>query len=363
VNFLDRLLCAAKAHQFPLAGALDIDTVLSQQGDFHDHLKRFDSWLDRGYAGEMGYLKRGRDRRADPRLVFPEAQSILCVAIPYERLATGALDQSGPRYARYLRGHDYHEIIAQRLERLMAELAKELPELAWKVCVDTSAILERSWATLTGLGWIGKNTTLIHPKFGSYLFLGEVLINKKVDQGPSPLPNYCGSCTRCLEGCPTQAFSAPGTLNSNRCISYWTLEKRGALELSKEDQAAIGRWVAGCDICQEVCPFNLKPSREVIEGIDPLFPYTSQSDSTRLNSWSELLQETELQYAQRVKESALNRVKPAQFSRNLAIAFSNAIATIPKDELRKIRPLVEFRANQGEWKSVLEKVDNQLLSS
>jgi epoxyqueuosine reductase len=349
VNFHELLLKLSEKHAFPLAGALDLDQVLTPEGLFQEHLNRYDSWLAEGREGEMAYLRRGRERRADPRLVFPAAQSIFCVAVPYERLARGEADSSkGPRYARYLRGKDYHDVIAERLERLMQEVAAAWSTqgnapITWKVCVDTSALLERSWAALTGLGWIGKNTTLINPKLGSFLFLAEVLISQKVDQGPALLPNYCGSCTKCLTSCPTSAFIKPGTLDSRRCISYWTLEKRGELALDEKDRKAIGTWVAGCDICQEVCPFNLKPAREEVAGIDPALPYIAQSDATTLAQWKDLIAESTDAYKARVEHSALNRVKPQQFSRNLAIALSNAIQDIAPESLGDLTPLIEKR--------------------
>jgi epoxyqueuosine reductase len=375
VNFHELLLKLSEKHEFPLAGALDLDQVLTPDGAFKDlfkeHLNRYDSWLAEGREGEMTYLRRGRERRADPRLVFPEAQSIFCVAVPYERLARGELDSTkGPRYARYLRGKDYHDVIAERLERLMQEAASEWntqgnTPLTWKVCVDTSAILERSWAALTGLGWIGKNTTLINPKLGSYLFLGEVLISQKVDQGPNLLPNYCGSCTKCLTSCPTSAFTEPGTLDSRRCISYWTLEKRGELALDEKDRKAIGTWVAGCDICQEVCPFNLKPAREEVAGIDPGLPYIGQSDATTLAQWKELIIESTEAYKKRVEHSALNRVKPQQFSRNLAIALSNALNEFKSEQIAELRPLIGQRVREEtdpsaeqEWSRLFQSLLN-----
>src|SRR5206468_412958 len=160
--------------------------------------ERYDRWLSDGRAGAMQYLERGRSRRADPRQAFAEARSVLSVALPYPKRAGGAAaPESGPRYARYINGVDYHDVIAEKLERVMRTAAERSglgAELRYKVCVDTSAVLERSWAALAGLGWIGKNTLLIHPKLGSYFFIGEVLINKATGQGPRPLPNYCGHC-------------------------------------------------------------------------------------------------------------------------------------------------------------------------
>jgi epoxyqueuosine reductase len=356
VSFYELLLRLSKKHEFPLAGALDLDRVLTPEGLFQEHFKRYDAWLGDGREGDMAYLRRGRERRADPRLLFPAAQSIFCVAVPYERLPRGETHSSqGPRYARYLRGKDYHDVIVERLERHMQEVASTWnaqgnPPITWKVCVDTSAILERSWAALTGLGWIGKNTTLINPKLGSYLFLGEVLISQKVGQGPAPLPNYCGSCTKCLSACPTSAFTTAGVLDSRRCISYWTLEKRGELALDEKDRRAIGTWVAGCDICQEVCPFNLKPSREEVSGIDPELPYKSLggilADATSLTEWKKLLKENVEAYKLRVQDSALNRVKPQQFSRNLAIALSNAVLTFTSEQIEELRPLIERKTRE-----------------
>jgi epoxyqueuosine reductase len=204
--------------------------------------------------------------------------------------------------------------------------------------VDTSAVLERSWAALAGLGWIGKNSLLIHPQLGSYVFIGSVLINQEVGRGPSPLPNYCGNCTRCLDGCPTKAFSQPGMLNSNQCISYWTLEKRGQLEINDPQKKALQNWVAGCDICQEVCPFNIKPVKaETNLGV----PQNESSGAETVHSWREVLQESELSYKQRVKNSALSRIKPGQFLRNVALALKNAIQEgsfieIEEAELRQL---------------------------
>ena len=351
------LIDAAKAEGFPLAGALDIDSVVPA---FQNHVSRYDDWLSKGYDAAMSYLRRGRDRRADPRQVFPEAQSILCVAMPYPASAAGSLDpKSGPRYARYLRRQDYHDDIAQRLERVMTQVAsvQGVSDLKWKVCVDTSAVLERSWAALAGLGWIGKNTLLIHPHYGSYLFLGEVLINQATGRGPTPLPNYCGNCTRCLNACPTKAFTEPGVLDSNRCVSYWTLEKRGELPINEEQKRSIGTWIAGCDICQEVCPFNTKASRSS-EG-------ETQNGATRVRDWRGLLEESPEQYKARIQDSALSRVKPAQFSRNLAITLTNAVLADPDGSwIAPLRPLIEKRfvaemdpVAKEEWARLISNID------
>ncbi|MBC7691893.1 MAG: tRNA epoxyqueuosine(34) reductase QueG [Methylotenera sp.] len=316
-----QLTQAALSAGFPLSGGVDLDRVLDTEL-FKSDVARYDSWIQAGYAGKMEYLVRGRDRRADPRLLFPDAQSIFCVAAPYPKTPGGQPDPvRGPRYARYLHGKDYHTEIASRLEALMTEIAARNAklDLKFKVCVDTSAVLERTWAALAGLGWIGKNTLLIHPQHGSYLFLASVLINQKVERGATPLPNYCGNCTRCLNACPTEAFPRAGVLNAKSCISYLTLEKRGDLEVTEDFKRKMGTWVAGCDVCQEVCPFNTKASKLVS---DEKLPDASAIEK---NDWLTLLRETSEEYKLRVKDSSLSRVKPKDFSRNLAVALRNAV--------------------------------------
>ncbi|MGZ3689402.1 MAG: tRNA epoxyqueuosine(34) reductase QueG [Bdellovibrionota bacterium] len=306
----------AKSAGFAASGALDLQAI-------SEEISRYDEWLASGYAGAMEYLKRGRDRRADPRVVFPEAKSILCVALPYPKQAAGSVSTAeGVRYARYLQGPDYHEDLALRLEQVMKTAAETFfnqtgRKLRWKTCVDTSAVLERSWAALAGLGWVGKNTMLIHPKLGSYFFLGTVLLNEPVSRGPAPLPDYCGNCTRCLTSCPTQAIVKPHLLDSRLCISYLTLEKRGPFEASESTLKRLGNWVAGCDVCQEACPFNLKPVREETE--------SPPANGTDLQTWEALLNETETEYRARIGGSALSRIKAPQFRRNLARALANSL--------------------------------------
>lgn len=355
------LVDCALSEGFPLASTVDLDLALSAStASFKEHVKRYDHWISAGHAASMDYLVRGRDKRSNPRLLFPGAESILCVALPYPRVAAGSpLSEDGPRYARYLQGGDYHVEMAEKLERVMqhAQSRWETP-LSWKVCVDTSALLERSWAALAGLGWIGKNTLLIHPKYGSYLFLAEVLINQKTGRAPAPMKNLCGNCRRCLNSCPTQALRKPNELDSNRCISYWTLEKRGALESSLEDRNKTGQWVAGCDICQEACPFNLKPVRQ--EEAAARQGYELPTNATSLKTWRDLLLETPDEYKVRVKNSAMKRIKPGQFSRNLAVSLTSSF-TRGESWAHELMPLIRQRQNQetdlvarAEWDRCVE---------
>lgn len=356
----------ALAEGFTLASVLDLD--LAREA-IAPHVARYDAWIADGRAGAMQYLERGRDRRADPTLVLPGARSILCVALPYPKRAGGAGSESeGVRYARYIHGRDYHEEIAARLERVMARVmsqctsegaAPHASPLRWKICVDTSAVLERSWAALAGLGWIGKNTLLIHPQLGSYFFIGSVLLDQVTGQGPRPLPDYCGRCTRCLDACPTRAITEPHALDSRKCISYWTLEKRGELAITDEQRRSMGTWVAGCDLCQEACPFNLKPVRAAAAQGESRIPGSADD----LAEWRELLAETPDQYRARVADSSLSRIKPAQFSRNLAIALSNAVSRglAANGALRALEPLAKARLDsemdpfaRAEWVRCVE---------
>ncbi|MBZ0272776.1 tRNA epoxyqueuosine(34) reductase QueG [bacterium] len=325
-----RLVERAPAHGFPLAGVLDLAAA---RGALSPHVARYEAFLSAGRHGDMHYLARGRDRRADPALVFENARGVLCVAVPYgpdvdENLGAQAsrLLRNHPlpdgrgsdraTYARYLRGEDYHAAIPRRLEALCADAARDF-EFAFKICCDTSAVLERSLAHLAGLGWIGKNTCLIHPRLGSYLFLAEALISEPTGGMPKPMRDHCGTCSACLLACPTAAFPHAGELDARRCLSYWTLETRGSLALDPRDARAIENRVAGCDVCQEVCPFNAKPRPD-------LWPEwrDASADATALVAWRELLTEDDAAYRARVSRSALAWVKPHAFRRNVALAIA-----------------------------------------
>ncbi len=322
---LEQLRRSALDEGFIEAGGVDLELAWPI---YQEHVRKYDEWIAGGNAGDMHYLVRGRDRRADPRLVFPDVRSVFCVLAPYRKAPAGELDPTkGPRYARYLDGPDYHERVSERLDRALSRVSSDNPDLrlAWKVCVDTSAVLERTWAALSGLGWIGKNTLLIHPRHGSYTFIGVALLSVPLHSGPNLIPDYCGHCTSCLEACPTQAIEKPHLVNSRKCIAYWTLEKRGELTLDKEQEKALGTWVAGCDLCQEACPFNRKVARAA--QADPTLDRCETPGAIEVDAWNALLAETSESYRQRVRGSALSRVKPEMFQRNLRIALKNSGAS------------------------------------
>lgn len=284
------------ARNFPLVGAVDYEDVAPL---YSQHGERYREWINRSFQGEMEYLRRGLDRRLDPKKVFPALESAIVVARQYPVHPVG---NENLRYARYLNGQDYHETMKEDLEAVFSNSG-----LKYKVCVDTSAVLERTWAVLAGLGWIGKNTLLIHPQLGSYLFLAVVFTDRRFHQPLKPLKDYCGNCEKCMKACPTQAIVAEHDLDARKCVSYLTLEKRG--EWSEPVNTA--GFLAGCDVCQEVCPYNTKPVK---------YASAPEIASYLLLDEEKLLQETEEEYRKRVDGTALTRVKYQDFRRNLAAA-------------------------------------------
>ncbi len=307
-SFQDSLTTCLQSKNVPIYGMVDFNFV---EKSYEKHFKEYQSWIAQGHHGVMEYLKRGEERRSEVKKIFTDTKSVIAIGIPY---STKPIAGDGVRYARYLRGYqgkDYHVSIKNLLKSIFSELEEEFSNLEYKICVDTSAVLERSWGYFCGLGWIGKSKMLIHPKFGSYFFIGIVLTNQSIEQNPKPFPSYCGRCTRCLKSCPTEAFEASGKLNAKKCISYWTLEKR----VDREDETSfpaekIKPWVAGCDICQEVCPFNFKRVKAEF--------FNKIGTPKELIVNLDLLQNENLEnYRARVRNSALSRVKADMFRRNL----------------------------------------------
>lgn len=297
---------------------------------------RFDRWRSEGMAGEMTYLtdRRG-DLRTDPRNLLPSARSILCVGKLYNTSAppsTGVEDGLG-WIARYAWGRDYHETMRLDLERFVCHLQAELDEqFEWRICIDTAPLLERSLARLAGLGWIGKNTCLINQESGSWFLLGEILLSLAIEPDVPP-PERCGTCRRCVDACPTDALVPDGkgwfTLDSKLCISYLTIERRGELPETVEPQ--MGHQVFGCDICQDVCPWNKRAPAMENEFSEWFAP--SLIELSNLNA-----EDFRLRY----KTSAVWRAKYAGFLRNVAIAMGNS------NQTNVLEPLVRLTMHADE---------------
>ncbi len=224
------------------------------------HLNAYLRWIEAGFSGTMGYLSRPDRlaRRRDLTVILPEVRSLIVVGFDYHALNIPKailLDPSRGRIAAYAWGVDYHDVLTPRLESLAAWVADQIAPHHYKIYVDTGAILERSHAQQAGLGFIGKNTMLIHPRRGSYFFLGMILTDAPMDRYDAPhRETLCGTCNRCHTACPTDAFSKPYVLDARRCISYLTIEHKGEIDPALRPQ--MGNWIMGCDVCQDVCPFN-----------------------------------------------------------------------------------------------------------
>ena len=223
----------------------------------HPELSFYREWLDRGYAGDMAYLHRTADRRADVRQVVPSARTVICTATVYNTDRPYSIESADGRraeIARYAWGDDYHDVIGARLDELLRWMHASSPEpFDARGYVDTGPIQERVYAQYAGIGWIGKNTCVINPQLGSWIFLAEIICSLPLEVD-APALDQCGTCTLCLDACPTDALVSPGVLDSTRCISYLTIELRG--DMPAEHRAGIGVHVYGCDVCQEVCPWN-----------------------------------------------------------------------------------------------------------
>lgn len=222
------------------------------------HFAFFEKWLAQGYGKGMPYLARRAAERQDVRALMPEAKSLIVAAMVYkqaEEARSEFYEERGFRVAQYAWGEDYHSVFRDKLVALAEALKRDYPELRYRAYVDTGPILERDYAALAGLGWIGKNTCLINTRMGSYLFLGIILVNLPCTESMAPRADHCGNCRACLDACPTDALREPYTLDATTCISYWTIEHRGEFPA---DAPAWQDWLFGCDICQDVCPWNRK---------------------------------------------------------------------------------------------------------
>jgi len=215
--------------------------------------ERLAAWLAAERHGTMGYMARDPKMRADPRRLLPGARAVICVAVHYDPGETTPPPPAVARIARYARGPDYHGGIHHLLRTLAARLDGLAPGHRHRVCVDTAPLLERAHAAAAGIGWIGKHTCLVHPRAGSYFLLGEIVTTLPLP-ADGPMVDHCGTCRRCLDACPTGALVAPHQLDARRCISYWTIEHRG--DLPPAARGNLHGWAFGCDLCQEVCPFN-----------------------------------------------------------------------------------------------------------
>lgn len=297
-------------------------------------------WLSRAYQGEMGYMARDPERRSDPARYDPGAKSVVCVAQNYY---TGPRPETNPSegvVSRYAWGRDYHDVLGERLARLR-EFIEERGVRA-RVCVDTSAVLEKLWARAAGIGWQGKHTNLISKSLSSWFFLGEILVDAELEPDAPFEEDHCGTCTACIDVCPTRAIVAPYVLDARKCISYLTTEHRGPIPL--ELRPLMGNLIFGCDLCLDVCPWN--KFAQVTRG--PAFQPRPDLSAPKL---VEFLGMTDAEFRRRFKGSPILRAKRGGFLRNVCVALGNsrdasAVPALVEKGLGDADPLVREHA---EW--------------
>jgi epoxyqueuosine reductase len=319
---------AASALIKELARTFGFDKVgIARAAALNEEGSRLQEWLARGFHGEMKWMERDPQQRADPRKLFPAAKTVVVVALNYytphgysvvptadlrrdkqgAAVGTTAYPATG-KISRYAWGDDYHEIVGDKLRQLMAAIKGRWPEAEGKVCVDIQPVMDKAWAVRAGLGWMGKHTNVITHEFGSWIFIGELLLNLELESDEIEVADQCGSCTLCIDACPTGAIVEPYVVDSQRCISHATIESR-APEMQPDIAARLEGWLYGCDICQDVCPWNAMTPATDEPGFEP-------REGNVDASLPEILELTPETYAARFRRSAMKRAKLAGLQRN-----------------------------------------------
>ena len=323
---LQRIAARAEAAGLPRLGVVRLD-----HPGFEPARGALQRYVDAGFQGEMGFIAHTADVRSDPGLMLEGARTALVAAVPYR-------GEAGSGVARYAQAADYHTVIHDRLESVIEALHVELPEAAALICVDTKPLLERTAAALAGIGFVGKHGCVIAPGLGSYVLLGSVLTDAAWDGDDAVTDlrkarwDACGACTRCLDACPTQAFDAPGVLDTRRCISYLTIEHRGPIDDALADR--MGGWVAGCDVCQEVCPYNASRAREARVPAAVWLPEVR--GGPRDADPVKLAQLGSSPHRAFVRETALRRIPRRSLRRNALIALGNRVGPLRTEEERAV---------------------------
>ena len=269
--------------------------------------KHLDNYLKNNYQGQMSYLENHYDKRLDPRLLVDDAKSVVSLLMNYYPENTQE-NSDAPEISKYAYGKDYHFIIKDKLKELFNFIQEEIGEVGGRVFVDSAPVLDKAWARKSGLGWMGKNGNLIHPKHGSFFFIAELILD--LDLTPDgPIKDYCGTCTKCIDACPTDAIVKPYVVDGSKCISYLTIELKDEL-LPKEFEGKMENWMFGCDICQDVCPWNRfsKPTQE------PFFnPHENLLKMSKVD-WEDLTEEI---FQELFKKSPIKRTKFKGLQRNI----------------------------------------------
>jgi epoxyqueuosine reductase len=272
-----------------------------------DEAPRLETWLKNGMHGQMNYMANHFDKRLDPRLLVEDAKSVVTVLLNYypeQALPEGPDDL---KLSKYAYGTDYHFVLKDKLADLLAFIRDEIGEVGGRAFVDSAPVMDKAWASRSGTGWVGKHSNLINREIGSFFFIGELILDLKLTPD-GPIADYCGTCTRCIDACPTEAIVAPYIVDGSKCISYFTIELKEAIPA--EVRGKFDNWIFGCDICQDVCPWNrfVRPHKTPAFDPNPALPGFSHTD------WQEI---TEDVFAEVFRRSAVKRTKLAGLRRNI----------------------------------------------
>ena len=291
-----------------------LDCSFSKIRTLDEHESRYMDWLNQGHHASMDYMERNIDKRLNPALLVEGANTV--ISLLYNYFIKETLNGSPLKIAKYAYGKDYHDVVKDKLELLDQFIRNQVDEVSQRCFVDSAPVLERAWAQNSGLGWIGKNSCLISRKHGSFFFIAEIITTLELEPSQNTVKDYCASCQKCIESCPTQAITETRTINSNRCISYHTIENKG--DIPTDLNGKFDDYIFGCDICQDVCPWNYK-SRAHSE---PLFNLNHELQMMTLTDWQTL---DEAKYKQLFKGSPIKRTKFSGLKRNINVASSHII--------------------------------------
>lgn len=279
---------------------------ISKADFLEEEAPRLEQWLKNNRHGKMGYMENHFDKRLDPRLLVDGAKTIISLLLNYYPEKQQREDV--PKLSKYAYGEDYHDVIRDKLRELMGWIHEHIGEVDGRVFVDSAPVMDKAWAKKSGLGWIGKNSNLIHPKHGSFFFIAELILDLELEPD-GPIKDYCGTCTRCIDACPTDAIVQPYVVDGSKCISYLTIELKDQL-LPEEFRGKMDNWMFGCDICQDVCPWNRfsKPHNE------PRLNANEELLSLTHSDWKDLTEEV---FRELFRHSAVKRTKWTGLTRNI----------------------------------------------
>ena len=283
-------------------------TGISKADFLEEEAKKLEDWLKKRHHGQMAYMENHFDKRLDPRLLVDGAKSIISLLLNYFPKEDIEENNDGLKISKYAYGEDYHFVIKKKLKKLLEFINIEIGEVGGRVFVDSAPVMDKVWAKRSGLGWMGKNTNIINPKSGSYFFIAELILDIDLEED-GPIKDYCGSCTRCIDACPTEAIIKPYVVDGSKCISYLTIELKDEV-IPKEFSGKMDNWMFGCDVCQQVCPWN----RLATPHKESLFDPPADLLSLTKKEWQEL---DEHMYQKLFKKSALKRTKFQGLKRNI----------------------------------------------